>query len=54
MLQSRPRRFVGTNALLPVPLLSVAGWKIIEKRLNLEAIQRPRRAPGHGEDILQA
>jgi hypothetical protein len=54
MLQACPGRFVSANALLPLPFFSKAGWKIVEERLHLEAIQRPRHAPGHSEDILEA
>ena len=54
MLQACPGRFVGANALLPLPFLSKVGRKIIEERFHLEAIQRPRHTPGHSEDVLQA
>jgi hypothetical protein len=54
MLQARPCRFVGANALFPRPFVSEAGRKVIEERFHREAIQRPRHAPGDGEDVLQA
>ena len=53
MLQARPSRFVGANALSPRQFVSESGRNVIEQWFHLEAIQRPRHAPGNGEDVLQ-